>query len=71
MEGNISSHTSDRASLMAQMVKNPPAMRDCWVQSLGWKDPQRRAWQSTPVYLPREFPWTEEAGELQSMGSHA
>ena len=39
MEGNISNHTSDRASPIAQMVKNPPAMRDCWVQSLGWKDP--------------------------------
>ena len=27
------------ASLVAQMVKNPPAMRETWVQSLGWKDP--------------------------------
>ena len=29
----------NRASLVAQMVKNPPAMRETWVQSLGWKDP--------------------------------
>ena len=28
-----------QASLMAQMVKNPPVMRETWVQSLGWKDP--------------------------------
>ena len=28
-----------QASLMTQMVKNPPAMRETWVQSLGWKDP--------------------------------
>ena len=28
-----------RASLMAQLVKNPPAMLETWVQSLGWKDP--------------------------------
>ena len=27
------------ASLVAQLVKNPPAMRETWVQSLGWKDP--------------------------------
>ena len=27
------------ASLVAQLVKNPPAMRDTWVQSLGWEDP--------------------------------
>ena len=28
-----------RASLAAQMVKNPPALRDTWVCSLGWEDP--------------------------------
>ena len=27
------------ASLVAQMIKNPPAMRETWVWSLGWKDP--------------------------------
>ena len=26
-----------------------------WVRSLGWEDPLRRAWQSTPVFLPGEF----------------
>ena len=31
--------------------------------------PRRRAWQPTPVFLPGEFPWTEEPGGLQSMGS--
>ena len=31
--------------------------------------PQRKKWQPTPVFLPREFPWTEEPGGLQSMGS--
>ena len=30
------------ASLVAQLVKNPPAMRETWVRSLGWEDPQRR-----------------------------
>ena len=28
-----------RASLVAQMVKNPPVMQETWVQSLGWEDP--------------------------------
>ena len=28
-----------RASLVAQLVKNPPAMQETWVQSLGWEDP--------------------------------
>ena len=30
---------SQTASLVAQMVKNPPAMRETWVQSLSWEDP--------------------------------
>ena len=37
---------------MAQLVKNPPAMQETWVQSLGWKDPWRKKWQPTPVFLP-------------------
>ena len=42
------------ASLVAQTVKNPPAMRETWVQSLGREDPWRRAGQPTPVFLPGE-----------------
>ena len=56
------------ASLVAQTIKNPPAMREAWVLSLGWEDPWRRAWQPAPVSLPGESPWTEEPGEPQSMG---
>ena len=56
------------ASLVAEMVKNPPAMWETWVQSLDWEDPWRRAWQPTPLFLPGESPWTEEPGRLQSMG---
>ena len=29
----------NRASLVAQLVKNPPAMRETWIRSLGWEDP--------------------------------
>ena len=46
------------ASLVAQMVKNPPAMQEMQVGSLGpWirKIPWRREWLPTPVFLPEEF----------------
>ena len=36
------------------------AMQEIWVRSLGQEDPCRREWQLTPVFLPEEFPWTEE-----------
>ena len=55
------------ASLVAQMVQNPPAMQETWVRSQGWEDPLRRAWQPTLVFLPEEPPWTEMSGGLQSM----
>ena len=38
---------------------------DPWVGKIPWS----RAWQPTPVFLPRESPWTEEPDRLQSMGS--
>ena len=56
------------ASLVAQLVKNLPAMRDTWVQSLDEKIPWRRAWLPTPVLLPGESPWTEEPDGLHSWG---
>ena len=37
------------------MVKNIPAVRETWVQSLGPEDPLRRKWQPIPVILPGEF----------------
>ena len=39
-------------SLVAQMVKRLSIMRETWVQALGWEDPWRRKWQSTPVLSP-------------------
>ena len=42
-------------SLVAQMVKQLPAMQETWVRSLGWKYPWRRKWQPTLVFLPGEF----------------
>ena len=41
----------------AQMVENLPAVRETWIWSLGWKDPWRRKWQPSPVFLPGESHW--------------
>ena len=43
-----------RASLGAQMVKDPPTMQETWARSLGREDPLEEAWQPTPVFLPGE-----------------
>ena len=56
------------ASHMAQQVKNPPAMQETWIQSLGWEDPQRRERLPTPVFWPREChgqysPWDHKAAD--------
>ena len=40
---------------MAQVAKNPPAVRETWVQSLGWEDPLEKGKATTPVFLPGEF----------------
>ena len=50
------------------MVKNLSAMRETWVQSLGWEDPRRRTWQPTPVFLPGEFPWWRSLAGLSPWG---
>ena len=42
------------ASIMARLVKNPPAMGETWVPSLGWEDPWRREKLPTPVSWPGE-----------------
>ena len=41
--------------LVAQMVKNLPAMQETQVRSLGWKIPWRKKWQPTLELLPGEF----------------
>ena len=57
------------STFVAQLVKNPPAMRDTWVRSLGWEDPLEKAMATHSSILAWEIPWTEESGGLQSMGS--
>ena len=51
------------ASLVAQMVKNLPAMRETWVQSLGWEDPLEKGTATHSSILTRRSPWTEKPGE--------
>ena len=57
------------ASLVAQLVKNLPAMRETWVQSLGWEDPLEKGKATHSSILAWRIPWTEEPGGLQSLGS--
>ena len=56
------------ASLVAQMVKNLPAVQETWIQSLGWEDPIETEMATHSSILAWKIPWTEEHGRLQSMG---
>ena len=52
------------ASLVAQLVKNPPAMQETWVQSLGWEDPLEKGKATHASILAWRI-----TGTIQSMGS--
>ena len=53
---------------MAQAVKNPPAMQEIWVQSLGQEDPLEKGMATHSSILAWEISWAEEPGGPQSMG---
>ena len=55
--------------VIAQMVKRLPAMRETWVQSLGWKDPLEKEMATHSSTLAWKIPWMEEPGRLRSMWS--
>ena len=59
----------DGASLVAQIVKNPLAMQETQVQSLGWEDPLEKKMATHSSILAWRIPWTEDPDRLQSMGS--
>ena len=59
------------ASLLAQMVKNLPAMQETWIQSLGHEDSLEKGMVTHSSILAWKIPWTEEPGGLQSMGSQS
>ena len=48
------------ALLVAQLVKNLPAMWETWVRSLGWEDPLEKGMATHSSFLAWEIPWTEE-----------
>ena len=58
-----------QASLVAQSVKDQPAVQETWVQSLGWEDPLQKEMAPHSSTLAWKIPGTEEPGRLQSMGS--
>ena len=57
-----------RASLVAQLVKNLPAVQETWVQSLGLEDPLEKEMATDSSILAWKILWIEEPGGLKSMG---
>ena len=56
------------ASLVAQLVKNPPAMQETPVRFLGWEDPLEKGKATHSSILTWGIPWTEEPGGLSPWG---
>ena len=64
-----------RASPVAQLVKNPPAVQETQIGSLGWEDPWRRERLPTPVFWPEEVhelysPWGSQKSQTQLSNFH-
>ena len=69
-----------RASQVAQMVKNLPAMQENWVQPLGWEDPLEKDMATHSVFLPGEFhgqrslvgysPWGHKESDMTAWVTH-
>ena len=57
-----------QTSLVAQTVKNPPAVRETWVQSLGWEDPLEEGMAIHSSILAWRIPCTEKPDSLQPIG---
>ena len=58
-----------KASLVAQVVKNPPATQETWIQSLGREGPLEKEMTTHSSILAWRIPWIEKPGGLQPMGS--
>lgn len=63
-------HTHDRASLIAQLVKNPPAMQETPVQFMGQEDPLEKGQATPPVFLsfPCGSAGNESACKAEDLG---
>ena len=57
------------ASLVAQLVRNLPAMQETWVRSLGWEDPLEKGTATHSSILAWRIPWTGEPCRPQTLGS--
>ena len=57
-----------RGSVIKKKKKNPPAMQEVWVQSLGWEDPLKKEMATCSSVFAWETPWTENTGGLQPWG---
>ena len=60
-------HVYSWASLIAQLVKNPPAMQQTHVPFLGWEDPLEKEMAIHSSTIAWKIPWTKEPGRLQSV----
>ena len=58
MENNMKGSQNIKASLVAQLVKNPPAMWETWALSLGWEDPLEKGKATHSRILAGRIPWT-------------
>ena len=58
------------ASLVAQTVKNPPAMWETWVPSLVWEDPLEKGMATHSSILAWRMPWTIQSVGSQRVGRH-
>ena len=63
----INAGTLTKASLVAQMVNNLPAVQETRVRSLGQEDPLEKEMAIHSSILAWRIPWTEEPGSLRSM----
>ena len=69
-----------RASLVVETVKNPPAVQDTWVRSLGQENPLEEGMAPIPVFLPGELhaqrrlvgysPWDREGSDTAEVTKH-
>ena len=55
-------------SLVAQLVKNPPAIRETWIRSLGWEDPLEKGMAIHSSILAWRIPWTAQFMGLKRVG---
>ena len=67
--GREESSQATRLSLVAQLVKNPPAMQETKLPSLGGENPLEKEMATHSSILAWRIPWTEEPARVQSVGS--